>query len=68
MKIPFLRTRKRRPKVLKIKRKQSGKRYSLSADKKRKALPPSKRVSKRGKVYYEYRKNRSDLRRKSGWI
>jgi len=30
-------------------------------DKKRKALPPGKRISKKGKVYYEYRKNRTDL-------
>lgn len=27
----------------------------------RKALRPGKRISKNGKVYYEYRKNRSDL-------
>jgi len=30
-------------------------------DKKRKALKPGKRISKTGNVYYEYRKNRSDL-------
>ena len=30
-------------------------------DLKRKALPPGRRVSKSGRVYYEYRKNRSDL-------
>lgn len=30
-------------------------------DKKRKALPPGKRISKRGNIYYEKRRNRSDL-------
>lgn len=30
-------------------------------DKKRDALPAGKRISKTGKVYYEYRKNRSDV-------
>lgn len=34
----------------------------LKADKKRKALPPGKRISKNGNVYYEYRKNRSDVK------
>lgn len=29
-------------------------------DSKRKALAPGKRRSKTGKIYYEYRKNRSD--------
>jgi len=29
-------------------------------DAKRKALAPGKRISSSGKVYYEYRKNRSD--------
>lgn len=35
--------------------------YSESRDKKRRALPPGKRISRSGRVYYEYRKNRSDL-------
>lgn len=36
-------------------------RYNKEADKKRKnALPPGKRISKDGDVYYEYRVNRSD--------
>jgi len=30
-------------------------------DKVRKAMPPGKRISKTGKIYYEARKNRSDL-------
>jgi len=39
---------------------QTGK-SNLKYDKRKKALPPGKRISKSGKVYYEYRKNRSDL-------
>lgn len=39
--------------------KQVGK-SSMPRDKARKALPPGKRISKTGKVYYETRKNRSD--------
>jgi len=31
-------------------------------DKMRKALKPGKRISKSGKIYYESRKNRSDLK------
>lgn len=31
------------------------------ADKKRKALKPGKRISRNGKVYYESRRNRSDI-------
>lgn len=33
-------------------------------DRKRKALKPGKRRSSRGKVYYERRKNRSDLKKR----
>ena len=33
----------------------------ISRDKKRNALLPGKRISKSGKIYYEKRKNRSDL-------
>jgi len=33
-----------------------------SIDKMRKALKPGKRISKSGKIYYESRKNRSDLK------
>ena len=32
----------------------------LSVDRKRKAMPPGKRVSRGGKEYYEYRANRTD--------
>lgn len=37
-------------------------RTNLIRDKKRSALPPGKRISKTGKVYWETRKNRSDLK------
>ena len=33
-----------------------------SIDVKRKALAPGKRISKAGKIYYEKRRNRSDLK------
>lgn len=39
---------------------QTGK-TNIKRDKVRKAFVPGKRVSKSGKIYYEYRKNRSDL-------
>ena len=35
-----------------------------SLDKKRIALPPGKRISRAGKIYYEYRSNRSDKNRR----
>jgi hypothetical protein len=57
--------------VLVIGMHQTGERKSIKADAKRRALPPGKRVSKSGKIYYEYRKNRSDLKRSEkykGWI
>lgn len=49
------------PIVVKISRKQRG-RSKVKLDVVRRAMPPGKRISKRGKIYYEYRKNRSDLR------
>ena len=39
---------------------QTGKIKDIKEDKKRKAKLPGKRKSKSGKIYYEYRKNRSD--------
>ncbi len=47
-------------KVLKTSEHQTGKTIR-SIDMKRSALPSGKRLSKYGKVYYEYRKNRTDL-------
>jgi len=46
---------------LKYKEHQVGK-SNISRDKKRNALLAGKRKSKTGKIYYEYRKNRSDLK------
>ena len=46
---------------LKYKSHQTGKSVK-SIDEKRKALAPGKRVSKSGKIFYEYRKNRTDLK------
>ena len=50
-----------KPKVVYSHKKQTGKRISLEADKKRKAMPPGKRISKTGRTYYEARRNRSDI-------
>ena len=47
------------PIAVKVVGKQRG-RSKISKDRKRKAMPPGMRISKTGKVYYEYRKNRSD--------
>jgi hypothetical protein len=54
-------TKLKKPKVLKVVNYQTGKRASVKADRERKALPPGKRISKSGRVYWETRKNRSDL-------
>ncbi len=51
-----------KPKVVYSKNRQTGSRKSLIADKKRKAMPSGKRISKSGKPYYEYRKNRTDIK------
>ena len=49
------------PQVLTRTKKQTGK-SNISLDKARFALPAGKRKSKTGKIYYEYRKNRSDIK------
>ena len=46
---------------LKYKEHQIGK-SDADIDEKRKALLVGKRISKTGKIYYEYRKNRGDLK------
>ena len=51
---------RRKPKVVKKATHQTGKSIK-SIDKKRKALPPGKRISKTGKIYWEMRANRSDM-------
>ena len=53
--------KRKRGRTVKVKRHQTGRSKNLSRDKKLKALPPGKRISASGKVYYEYRQNRSDL-------
>jgi len=52
--------KKKKPTVVYSKKRQTGKRIDLTADKKRTAMPAGKRISKNGKAYYEYRKNRTD--------
>ena len=54
-------TKRKRGRTVKVKRHQTGRSKNLSRDKKLEALPPGKRISASGKVYYEYRQNRSDL-------
>lgn len=38
-----------------------GKIKNRKSDYKRKAKPAGKRISKTGRIYYEYRRNRSDI-------
>ena len=52
---------KNQRKSLKVSKHQIGKSIK-NIDKMRKALAPGKRISKSGKIYYENRKNRSDLK------
>lgn len=47
--------------VLKASTRQTG-RSNTKLDKARKAMQPGKRRSASGKIYYEYRKNRTDRR------
>lgn len=54
--------KRRTPKVVYSKKRQTGKRLDFEADKKRDALSPGLRISKSGKKYYEYRKNRTDIK------
>ena len=52
---------KNQRKSLKVSDHQIGKTIK-SIDKKRQALKPGKRISKSGNIYYENRKNRSDMK------
>ncbi len=52
--------KKKKPQVVYGDKKQHGK-TDIFRDKRRKALPPGKRISKTGKPYYESRRNRSDV-------
>jgi len=51
----------KKTKVVYTKKRQTGS-TKIKKDKKRQALAPGKRISKNGKVYYEYRKNRTDIK------
>jgi len=51
------------PKILKVGAYQIGKSIAIK-DMKYKSIPPGKRISKAGNIYYEYRKNRSDIKGK----
>ena len=51
---------KTKRKMLKSSNRQTGTSV-LEIDRQLKALPPGKRMSENGNVYYEYRKNRTDL-------
>jgi len=51
------------PRTIVPARHQTGTAKNAYLDSKRRALKPGKRISKSGKVYYEYRANRSDLGR-----
>lgn len=50
-------------KILRI-LKQTGTRIDIVRDRSRDALPPGKRVSASGNIYWETRKNRSDALKK----
>jgi len=55
--------RKRKPVVLKRSRTQTGK-SNIKSDRKRVAMAPGKRSSKNGNIYYEKRRNRSDMNKR----
>lgn len=54
----------KKPKVLINIKKQSGKIPNLPRDLARTAMYPGKRMSKKGNIYWETRKNRSDQNKK----
>lgn len=56
---PFKKRKKAR--VIKAVKYQTGRRKSIKADRKRRAKKPGKRISRTGRVYWETRRNRSDL-------
>ena len=58
-------THVKKPKIIEISNHQTGKRKSIKADRRIKALPPGKRQSKDGNIYYEYRRNRTDKKGKT---
>ena len=56
--------KKNKAKVIYTKPTQTGNIKSKLKDQSRKAILPGKRRSKKGNIYYEYRKNRSDMKNK----
>jgi hypothetical protein len=58
-KVTKKKTTRSRARVLSVSKRQTG-RSNKRIDKKRTALPPGRRVSRRGKKYTETRANRSD--------
>lgn len=62
-KLKELARKKKMPIVLKKTKTQIGK-SKVKFDVRLGAMPPGRRISKSGKVYFEYRKNRSDVKRK----
>ncbi len=52
--------KKKKPQVIYGGKKQHGK-TNVYRDKRLTAMPPGKRISKTGKIYYEMRRNRSDV-------
>ena len=52
--------KKKKPQVVYARKKQIGTSNTYK-DKRRTAMPPGKRISKAGNIYYEGRLNRSDL-------
>lgn len=56
-----LRMQEQMPRTIKVSEHQTGKPKSRNRDKRRRALPPGKRVSRTGKIYWENRRNRSDM-------
>lgn len=57
---PATSTTRKKGRVIKASKRQTG--TSSKADKSRKAMSPGKRKSRTGRTYYEYRKNRTDVR------
>lgn len=49
------------PKVLRVIKHQTGARPNIVVDRSRTALKPGKRISKTGHIYWETRKNRTDV-------
>ncbi len=51
-----------KPKVISIAKYQTGTRKSKKKDNEIQAMPPGKRRSKYGRVYYECRRNKTDIK------